>query len=156
MNESPESEARMQTARLQCDDHSKWEAFLAPKRSTAMTYREHGGKAPRIYYWTIEFLISSVLVFWCSRVIAVNPMDPRSYHVYSLISYRSRVSSGSIMSDYGLDDRAIGVRSSARARDFSSSLYVQTGSGAHPASCTMGTGDPFSWAKARPGRDADH
>jgi hypothetical protein len=38
---------------------------------------------------------------------------------------------------YGLDDRAIGVRSPAGAKDFSSSLCVQTGSGAHPASCTM-------------------
>jgi hypothetical protein len=38
----------------------------------------------------------------------------------------------------GLDDRAIGVRSPAGAKDFSSSLCVQTGSGAHPASCTMG------------------
>jgi hypothetical protein len=55
------------------------------------------------------------------------------------------------VSDYGLDDRAIGVRSPAGAEDFSSSLCVQTGSGAHPASCTMGTG-----GKARPGRDADH
>jgi hypothetical protein len=49
-------------------------------------------------------------------------------------------SSGSIVSDYGLEDRAIGVRSPAGAKDFSSILRVQTGSGAHPASCTMGTG----------------
>jgi hypothetical protein len=67
-----------------------------------------------------------------------------------------RVSSGSIVSDYGLDDRAIGVRSPAGAKDFSSSLCVQTGSGAHPTSCTMGTGGPFPGGKARPGRDADH
>jgi len=39
---------------------------------------------------------------------------------------------------------------------FSSSLCVQTGSGAHPASCTMGTRGPFPGAKARPGRNADH
>jgi hypothetical protein len=37
------------------------------------------------------------------------------------------------------------------AEDFTSILCVQTGSGAHPASCTLGTG-----GKARPGRDADH
>jgi hypothetical protein len=55
------------------------------------------------------------------------------------------------VSDYGLDDRAIGVRSPAGANDFSSILCVQTGSEAHPTSCTMGTG-----VKARPGRDADH
>jgi hypothetical protein len=69
---------------------------------------------------------------------------------------RSQVSSGSIVSDYGLDDRAIGVRSPAGAKDFSSSLCVQTGSGAHPAFCTMGTGGPFPGDKERPGRDADH
>jgi hypothetical protein len=65
-------------------------------------------------------------------------------------------SSGSIVSDYGLDDRAIGVRSPAGAKVFSSSLCVQAGSGAHPASCTMGTGGPFPGGKALPGRDADH
>jgi hypothetical protein len=56
-------------------------------------------------------------------------------------------SSVSIVSDYGLDDRAIVVRSPAEAKDFSSSLCVQTGSGAHPASCTMGTGGPVPEAK---------
>jgi hypothetical protein len=56
------------------------------------------------------------------------------------------------VSDYGLDDRAIGVRSPAGEKDSSSSLCVQTCSGAHPASCTMGT----SGIKARPGCDADH
>jgi hypothetical protein len=60
------------------------------------------------------------------------------------------------MSDYGLDDRAIGVRSPAGAKDFFSILCVQTGSEAHPASCTMGTGVPFPGGKAGPGRDADH
>jgi hypothetical protein len=68
----------------------------------------------------------------------------------------SRVSSGSIVSDYGLDDRAIGVRSPSDAKYFSSNLCVQTGSGVHPASCTMCTGGPFPGVKARPGRDADH
>jgi hypothetical protein len=58
--------------------------------------------------------------------------------------------------DYGLDDRAIGVRSPAGAKDFSSILCVQTGSEAHSASCAMGTGGPFPGGKARPGRDADH
>jgi hypothetical protein len=73
------------------------------------------------------------------------------------VECKSRVSSVSIVSDYGLDERAIGVRSPAGAEDFSSSLCVQTGSGAHPASCTMGTGGPFPGGKARPGRgDADH
>jgi hypothetical protein len=58
--------------------------------------------------------------------------------------------------DYRLDDLAIGVRSSAGAKDFSSNLYVQTDSEAHPASCTIGTGVFSLGVKARPGRDADH
>jgi hypothetical protein len=64
--------------------------------------------------------------------------------------------SGSIVCDYGLDDRAIGVRSPAGAKDFSSILCVQTGSGAHPVSSPMGTGGPFPGGKARPGPDADY
>jgi hypothetical protein len=60
------------------------------------------------------------------------------------------------VSGYGLDDRAIEVRSPAEAREFSSNLCVQTGCGAHPASSTMGTGGSFPRGKARPGRDADH
>jgi hypothetical protein len=64
-------------------------------------------------------------------------------------------SSVSVVSGYGLYDRAIEVRSSAEA-EFYSSLCVQTGFGAHPASCTMGNGCPFSGCKARPGREAYH
>jgi hypothetical protein len=41
-------------------------------------------------------------------------------------------SSVSMVSGYGLDDRAIEIRSRQRTKDFSSSLCVQTGSGAHP------------------------
>jgi hypothetical protein len=68
----------------------------------------------------------------------------------------SAFSSGSIVSGYGLDDRTIEVRSPEEAKDFSCNLCVQTGSGAHPASCTMVTGGPFPGGKARPGRDVDH
>jgi hypothetical protein len=60
------------------------------------------------------------------------------------------------MSGYELDDRAIKVRSLEEAKDFPSSLCVQTISGAHPASCTMGTGSPIPGAKAWLGHDADH
>jgi hypothetical protein len=64
---------------------------------------------------------------------------------YYAMCVRSRGSSGSIVSDYGLDDRAIGVRSPAGEKDFSSSLCVQTDSGAHPASC------PFPGGKSAAG-----
>jgi hypothetical protein len=46
------------------------------------------------------------------------------------------------------------VRYPTEAQDFSSNLCVQTGSGAHPASCTVGTGGSFPGGKARPGRDS--
>jgi hypothetical protein len=59
------------------------------------------------------------------------------------------------VSDYGLDDRAIDIRSPTVA-DFSSSPCFQTGSGAHPVSYPMGTGGSFPGGKARPRRDADH
>jgi hypothetical protein len=78
------------------------------------------------------------------------------YYYYYYHHHRSRGSSVSILSDYGLDDRAIGVRSPAGAKGFSPNLCVQHGSGAHPASCTMGTVGPFPRGKERPGRDADH
>jgi hypothetical protein len=51
---------------------------------------------------------------------------------------------------------ATGVRSPAEAKNFSSSLCVQTRSEAHPVSNPMGTGGPFPGVKARPGSDADH
>jgi hypothetical protein len=62
----------------------------------------------------------------------------------------------SLMSGHELDDRAIEVPSPAEAKDFSSSLCVQTGSGAHPDYCAMGTGGPFPGGKVLPRRDADH
>jgi hypothetical protein len=65
----------------------------------------------------------------------------------------SRGRSGSIVSDYGLDDRG---SIPGGAEDFCSSPCVQTGSGAHPASYPIGTGGPFPGGEARPGRDADH
>jgi hypothetical protein len=47
------------------------------------------------------------------------------------------------------------IRSATEAEDFPSNLWVQNGSGAHPASYTMDTGGPFPWGKLRPERDAD-
>jgi hypothetical protein len=58
---------------------------------------------------------------------------------------------GLAQADYGLDDRAIGVRSPVGVKDFSSIVFVQTGSGVHPASCTMGTGGPFPGGKSAAG-----
>jgi hypothetical protein len=60
------------------------------------------------------------------------------------------------VSDYGLEDLAIEVRSPAEAKDFSSSLNVQIFSGVHLVSCPMYTGGPLPGGKERLGRDADH
>jgi hypothetical protein len=68
-------------------------------------------------------------------------------YVCMYVAGRSRGSLVSIVSDYGLDDRAIGVRSPLGAKNFSSSLCVQTGSEVHPASCTMRTGGPYPGVK---------
>jgi hypothetical protein len=64
------------------------------------------------------------------------------------LNKRSRGSSVSTVSDYGLDGRD---SIPDRGRGFSSYLCDHTRSGAHPASNTRGTG-----GKPRPGRDADH
>jgi hypothetical protein len=68
-----------------------------------------------------------------------------------ILSFHLHLEPGSLVSivyDYGLDNRAIGVRSPVGAKDFSSNLCVQTSSEAHPASCAMGTGGPFPGAKS--------
>jgi hypothetical protein len=85
----------------------------------------------------------------------VNYKYLKCVHVFVTL-IREPGSSVSIVSSYWVDDRAIEVRSSAEAKDFSSSLCIQTASGAHPVFCTMGTGDPFPKAKAWPGSDVDH
>jgi hypothetical protein len=56
-------------------------------------------------------------------------------------------SSVSVVSDYRLEDWAVGVSSPEEAMDFSSSLCVQTSSEAHAASYPMGTGGPFRGVK---------
>jgi hypothetical protein len=66
-----------------------------------------------------------------------------------IYSYGEPGSSGGTVSGYGLDDRVIEGRPLQKRKDFSSSFCVQTGSGAHPASCPIGTGGHFPRGKAR-------
>jgi hypothetical protein len=65
-------------------------------------------------------------------------------------------SSVSIVSDYGLDDRAIEVRSPAEAKGFF--LYTLCPDRLCGPSSLLykGTGGPFPGGKAQPGRDAYH
>jgi hypothetical protein len=68
---------------------------------------------------------------------------------------RFHFSSVSMVCDYRLDERETVVRSPAEAKNFSSSLCVQTSYEAHPASYPMGN-VVLSRGKSRPGRNADH
>jgi hypothetical protein len=106
------------------------------------------------YRQATRFLIQNTFIIPCRlQHLHIVPETFTSYKCFfsDLACLGPGVSSGSTVSDYGLDDRAISVRSPAGAKDLSSSLFVQTGSGAHPASCTMGTGGPFPGGKSAAG-----
>jgi hypothetical protein len=81
---------------------------------------------------------ASVWRLWCGVLQMVKIWERTAWYQYC--TYLGAGSSVSIVPGYWLDDRAIEVRSPAKAKDFSSNLCVQTGSEARPASCTMGTG----------------
>jgi hypothetical protein len=100
--------------------------------------------------YLVPFTSMLYLFFSFDSFYITNFQTIANYIVIHTIINKSRSSSGSIVSDYGLDDWAVEVRSPT-GTEFSSSPCVQTGSGAHPASYPMGTG-----GKARPGRDTDH
>jgi hypothetical protein len=58
------------------------------------------------------------------------------------------------VSGYGLDDW--GSFHGRGEKIFPVASVSRPAMGAHPASWTIGTGDPFPGAKAQTGRDADH
>jgi hypothetical protein len=114
----------------------------------------------RVEWWAFLNTVMNLLVpqkgkgIWLTRSTNVRLKKrtlPRALTLCMSVLIRSRVSSGSIVSGYGLDGRAIGVRSPAGAKDFSSSLCVQTGSGAHPASLSNGYRGPFPGGKSAAG-----
>jgi hypothetical protein len=71
------------------------------------------------------------------------------------VDKRNRASSVCIVSDYGLSNPAIWVRTPAEEKNFSSSLCVQTSSETHPASSNVCRG-LISVDKARPWRDSEN
>jgi hypothetical protein len=62
--------------------------------------------------------------------------------IFLNVSQRSRDSSVGIATGYRLDDQGVRVRVPEGSRIFSS--HVQTGSGVHPTSYSLGTGGSFS------------
>jgi hypothetical protein len=95
------------------------------------------------------------------RAVYILQMNKRIYGMTSvmpfqnsadilLVLYRYTTLSGAAVAQSVLcltTDWTTGFRSPTEPEDFSSSPCVQTGSGAHPASCTMGTGGPFPGIK---------
>jgi hypothetical protein len=62
-------------------------------------------------------------------------------NIIFVIPFKRRDSSVGIATDYGLDDRMIGVRIPSGAGNFFlHHSWFQNGSGTHPASYPMGTG----------------
>jgi hypothetical protein len=88
---------------------------------------------------------------WCSHTTS-RSFIVRTYANYTFIYVNRLAQSVQCLTT----DWTAGIRSPTGLKVFSSNLWVQTGSGAHPASYTMGTVGSFPGGKARPGRDADH
>jgi hypothetical protein len=86
------------------------------------------------HFWPVLFFVTS----------------QKSHLFKKLLSWGNSIS---IVSEYLLGDRG---SNPAGARKFSFSPCVQTGSGGHRASYTVGTGGSFRGGKARMGRDAGH
>jgi hypothetical protein len=82
--------------------------------------------------------INTVFKYEFANQFLVPPLRYTFLYSESYVEVVEPGSSVSIVSDYGLDDRAIGIRSPAGAKDFSSNFCVQTGCEAYPASCTTG------------------
>jgi hypothetical protein len=84
----------------------------------------------------------------------------KSLQMLSTLTHKFKQGFGSqdsvvgIATGYGLDDQGVGVRVPTGTR-ISLLHVVQTGSGVHPTSYPMGTGNPFPGVK-RPGREADY
>jgi hypothetical protein len=75
---------------------------------------------------------------------------------HTTLATRSRGTSVSVMFDYGLDDRSIGVRSPAGAKDFFLYPPCPDRLWCPPSLLSSGYRSPFPGRKARPERDADH
>jgi hypothetical protein len=91
-------------------------------------------------YWLSSFLSFHSLFYpICLFLLLIQSLISEVRILLSYLLVEEPGSSVCIVSSYRLHDRATEVRSPAEEKGFSSILCVQTGSGAHPASCTMGT-----------------
>jgi hypothetical protein len=106
------------------------------------------------HIWKFLSILFYAVMYHCQVIVIVISVN----FVYKLCycPFGSQVSSGSIVSDYGLDDRAIGVRSPAGAKDFSLSSVSRPALGPSqpPVQWVLGVLSPL--VKAWLGHDADH
>jgi hypothetical protein len=96
-----------------------------------------------LYHWgyrTRILLLAAILNIHDISIICFFIPKNLTVKIQKLESWYEPGSSVSTVSGKGLDNRAIEVRPPADPQDFSSNLCVQIGCGAHPVSCTMGTG----------------
>jgi hypothetical protein len=74
-------------------------------------------------------------------------------HILLLNLFKSWVTVIGTVSCYGLDNQGVIL---SRAKEFFSSLYIQTGFGAHSASYPMGSWGCFPGSKVQLGHDTDY
>jgi hypothetical protein len=119
--------------------HSEYSASLRARRSCILALVR-----------AIDFLFS---IYFRTKI----KVQPSSFtmgtgaYSHGLSGWGGPGSSDGIATGYGLDGPGIEKKIQVGVRFFA---HVQTGPGAHPVSCTMGTGS-FPEVK-RPGRGADH
>jgi hypothetical protein len=82
------------------------------------------------------------------HILTWSEIDCVSENKMNFGTFKSRGSSVGIALGYGLDDRGSRVRFPAGDGNFSLHHRVQNGSGAHPASYTMGTRGSYLGGKA--------
>jgi hypothetical protein len=116
--------------------------------------------ARRIFFlggWGYQLITGKHIILTSSenRVRDCHLSRPLTEFVMDREHKREPGSSVSVVSGYGLDDRAIHVRLPTEAKIFSLTSVSRPALGP-PNFCTLGTRGPFPGGKARTGRDADH
>jgi hypothetical protein len=89
----------------------------------------------------------SYSVFNCMWVRNLNTEEDKD-QIWVTVAQEKKISSVSIVSGYGWTTGRSRFDPRQTRKKFFCSLCVQAGSGAHPASCTMGTGGPFPGVKS--------
>jgi hypothetical protein len=125
--------------RHEVDPYERLASWLWRARATVPT--------TRICYITCYITRSARLVYM--RLSTLNQVHTlTSYSISIILPSRSRGGSVGVVTGYGLDVQGIGVRFPGETKRFLLySFSAHTGSGVHPAFCTMGTGGSFPLVK---------